>query len=68
MSGPMLRRLRRDRRISQDELATEVQDCASCSNETKARLVREIIEYEESHGQCTKTFVRKVRKQIRPVT
>jgi hypothetical protein len=38
---------------------------SGCSDDTKARLVREIIEYEGSHGSCTKTFTRKVRKQIR---
>jgi hypothetical protein len=48
------------------KLGNEVQSSAVCSNETKARLVREIIEYEETHGQCTKTFVRKIRKQLRP--
>lgn len=50
------------------KLATEVRDCPHCSNESKARLIREIIEYEESHGQCTQTFSRKVRKQLRPPT
>ncbi|MBI5538336.1 MAG: molecular chaperone DnaJ [Deltaproteobacteria bacterium] len=47
-------------------LATEVRDCSTLSSETKARLIREIIEYEESHGTCTQTFSRKVRKQLRP--
>jgi hypothetical protein len=47
-------------------LATEVRDCNSLSSETKARLIREIIDYEESHGTCTQTFTRKVRKQLRP--
>lgn len=47
------------------QLATEVRDCPTCPDEAKARLVREIIEYEGSHGQCTKTLTRKVRKQLR---
>ncbi len=47
-------------------LATEIRDSAGCSQETKDRLIREIIEYEGSHGGCTKTFTRKIRKQIRP--
>lgn len=47
-----------------DKLAKEVQ-ASSCPDETKARLVREIIDYEASHGTCTKTFTRKVRKQMR---
>ncbi len=47
-------------------LADEVKACATVSNETKARLTTEIIEYEASHGQCTETFKKKIRKQIRP--
>jgi hypothetical protein len=47
-------------------LATEVKDCASVSAETKARVTREIIDHETSHGTCTQTFMKKVRKQIRP--
>jgi hypothetical protein len=48
------------------QLATEVQGSAGCSNETKAKLIREIMEHEGSHGTCTQTFIKKVRKQIRP--
>lgn len=48
------------------QLAKEVQASAACSDATKARLIREIIEYEASHGTCTQTFSKKVRKQIRP--
>ena len=48
-----------------EQLAKEVQS-AGCSNETKAKLVREIMEHEGSHGTCTQTFIKKVRKQIRP--
>ena len=47
-------------------LATHVRDSAGCSADTKARLIREIIEHEASHGTCTRTFIGKVRKQIRP--
>ena len=49
-------------------LATEVRDSNVLSAETKARLIREIIEYEGSHGSCTQTFTKKVRKQLRPVS
>jgi hypothetical protein len=45
-------------------LANEV-NASGLSAETKARLVREIIEYEGSHGKCTQTFTKKVRKQLR---
>jgi hypothetical protein len=47
------------------QLATEVQNSSGCSSETKTRLIREIMEYEGSHGTCTQTFTKKVRKQIR---
>lgn len=48
------------------QLATEVRDSTICTDDTKARLIREIIEYEGSHGRCTQTFIKKVRKQVRP--
>jgi hypothetical protein len=47
-------------------LATEVKDCVTVSAEIKARVTREIIEHESGHGTCTQTFMKKVRKQIRP--
>ena len=52
------------------QLATEIRDSATCTSETKTRLTREIIEHEASHGLCTQTFLKKVRKQvgIRPVS
>jgi RecJ-like exonuclease len=49
-------------------LATEVRDCASCPEVTKAKLIREIIDHEATHGHCTQTFIKKVRKQVRPRT
>lgn len=45
-------------------LATQIRDSATLSAETKARLTREIMDYEASHGQCTQTFTKKIRKQI----
>ncbi|WP_437289565.1 molecular chaperone DnaJ [Sorangium sp. So ce406] len=48
------------------QLANEVRACSTVSNETKAKLTREIIEHEGSHGTCTQTFLKKIRKQIRP--
>jgi hypothetical protein len=47
------------------QLATEIKN-ASLSEDVKARLTREIIDHEGSHGTCTKTFMKKVRKQFRP--
>jgi hypothetical protein len=46
-------------------LATEVRDCSTVEPDVKARLIRDIIEYEEGHGSCTQTFQKKIRKQIR---
>ncbi|MGO9834508.1 MAG: molecular chaperone DnaJ [Polyangiaceae bacterium] len=50
------------------QLATEVQGSSMCTTEAKAKLIREIIDHEGSHGQCTQTFIKKVRKQVRPRT
>jgi hypothetical protein len=47
------------------QIATEIRDATTLSAETKARLTREIIDHEASHGQCTKTFLTKLRKQFR---
>lgn len=47
-------------------LATLVKESPICTEEVKARLVREIIEYETSHGGCTQTFSKKIRKQVVP--
>ena len=47
-------------------LQREIEGCATLSNDTKAKLVREIADHEATHGKCTETFVKKVRKQLRP--
>jgi hypothetical protein len=47
------------------QLAGEVRDCATLSSDVKARLTREIIDHEATHGKCTQTFLKKVRKQLR---
>lgn len=47
------------------QLATEVRDSPSLAQELRERLTRDIIDYEESHGTCTETFQKKVRKQLR---
>jgi len=48
------------------QLANEVRDCAQLSNDTKGRLTREIMDHEATHGKCTQTFIKKIRKQVRP--
>jgi RecJ-like exonuclease len=50
------------------QLADAVKACPTISNDTKVRLEREIVEYEASHGACTQTFSKKVKKQLRPPT
>src|SRR5512145_2882852 len=47
------------------QLANEVKN-SSLAEDIKSRLTREIIEYEGSHGRCTQTFAKKVRKQLKP--
>ena len=46
------------------KLATEIRDSATCTADIKTRLTREIIEHEASHGLCTQTFLKKIRKQV----
>ncbi len=48
------------------QLTAEVNACGTLSSDTKQRLAREIVEYEATHGQCTQTFSRKIRKLLRP--
>ncbi len=48
------------------QLATEVNASAALTADAKARLVAEIVNHESTHGRCTKTFIKKVRKQVRP--
>jgi hypothetical protein len=46
-------------------LAAEV-TASGLDGDTKTRLVAEIMSHESSHGRCTKTFIKKVRKQTKP--
>ncbi|WP_437541960.1 molecular chaperone DnaJ [Sorangium sp. So ce367] len=48
------------------QLAREVSAAAHLSSATKAKLTLEIMEHEGTHGKCTQTFIKKVRKQLRP--
>ncbi len=47
------------------ELAKEVRDSGLVSADVKSRLIQEIMDHETSHGRCTTTFLKKVRKQVR---
>jgi hypothetical protein len=48
------------------QLAREVGACALLAEDAKTRLLTEIMQHESTHGRCTKTFIKKVRKQTRP--
>jgi hypothetical protein len=48
------------------QLAREVSESTVLNEEAKTRLLAEIINHESTHGRCTHTFMKKVRKQARP--
>jgi hypothetical protein len=45
-------------------LAVEV-NASALAADAKTRLVAEIMNHEATHGVCTKTFVKKLRKQLK---
>ena len=47
------------------QLAREVSASPVLAEDAKARLLAEIVNHESTHGRCTKTFMKKVRKQPR---
>ncbi len=47
------------------QLALEVSACVVLAEDAKARLLAEIMNHESTHGRCTRTFIKKVRKQTR---
>lgn len=48
------------------QLALEVNASTTLAADAKVRLIAEIVNHESTHGRCTKTFLKKVRKQTRP--
>jgi hypothetical protein len=48
------------------QLALEVNASAVLAEDAKKRLLAEIVNHESTHGRCTQTFIKKVRKQTRP--
>lgn len=46
-------------------LATQVKE-SGAGADAKAKLIREIVDHEVAHGVCTQTFIKKVRRQLRP--
>jgi hypothetical protein len=49
------------------QLALEVSASAVLTEDAKARLLNEIMNHESTHGRCTKTFLKRIRKLTRPV-
>jgi hypothetical protein len=48
------------------QVATDVRDSGLVTADTKARLIAEIIDHENTHRRCTQTFLKKIRKQVKP--
>lgn len=48
------------------QLASEVSASTTLAEDAKKRLLAEIVNHESTHGRCTKTFLKKVRKLARP--
>ena len=47
-------------------LASEANASAIFPADAKTRLLVEIMSHEATHGRCTRTFIKKIRKQTRP--
>jgi predicted secreted Zn-dependent protease len=47
------------------QLALEVRASPVLAEDAKTRLVAEIMNHESTHGRCTRTFIKKIRKQTR---
>jgi hypothetical protein len=48
------------------QLALDVNASTVLAADAKVRLLAEIVNHESTHGRCTKTFIKKIRKQARP--
>ncbi len=48
------------------QLAREVSESTVLDADAKTRLLAEIVNHESTHGRCTHTFMKKIRKQARP--
>lgn len=48
------------------QLALEVKASTVLPEDAKTRLLAEIVNHESTHGRCTKTFMKKIRKQAHP--
>ena len=50
------------------QLAGQIRDNAGVAADAKTRMIQEIIDHENTHGRCTQTFLKKIRKQVRPAS
>jgi len=50
------------------QLATEVRESGILSADLKDKMILQIMEHESTNQLCTQTFLKKMRKQIRPPT
>jgi hypothetical protein len=48
------------------QLALEVNASTILPADAKTRILAEIMNHESTHGRCTRTFIKKIRKQTRP--
>ncbi len=46
-------------------VATAIRDSGLITAEVKTRLIQEIMDHEATHGRCTETFLKKMRKHVR---
>ena|SRR6266704_3100166 len=46
------------------QLSSEV-NASALTADVKTKLLAEIVNHESTHGRCTKTFIKKLRKQTR---
>src|SRR4051812_30224124 len=50
------------------QLAADVTSSTVLADDAKKRLIAEIMMHESTHGRCTKTFIKKIRKQAKPAS
>lgn len=46
-------------------LAKQIRDSGLVAANDKQRLIQEIMDHEATHGRCTETFLKKLRKHVR---
>ena len=49
--------------VEGSQLSKAIRESTTLAADAKARLILENVDHEATHGRCTKTFLKKVRKQ-----